>query len=171
MLLTESFTKTKEAATLLKSLNAYANVVKVSYLHKLHAGKERCNHRHRQRCGPLIVYNKNNVIVKAFRNLLGVELVNTEGAFGLPDKVFRTFDKVSTHKRDYLLLTSKISNPDVTYLINSDEINSVIHPAGQKLQKTNHRHEIVKQECLKNTKKPKQPSVAGKAFTANLFTP
>jgi hypothetical protein len=33
------------------------------------------------------------------------------------------------------LPTSKISNPDVTRLINSDEIQSVVRPAGQKIQK------------------------------------
>ena len=33
------------------------------------------------------------------------------------------------------LPTSKISNPDVTRLINSTEIQSVIRPAGQKVQK------------------------------------
>ncbi|KAF7345999.1 putative 60S ribosomal protein L4/L1/L2 [Mycena venus] len=127
----ESFTKTKEAVTLSESLNAYADIVK-------------CR-------GSLIVYNENNGIVKAFHNLAGVELVNvcgpnllqlapgghlsrfiiyTDGTFGLPDEVFGTFDKMSTHKRDYLLSTSKISNPDVTYLVNSNEIQSVIRPAG-----------------------------------------
>ena len=33
------------------------------------------------------------------------------------------------------LPTAKISNPDVTRLINSDEIQSVVRPAGQKVQK------------------------------------
>jgi len=33
------------------------------------------------------------------------------------------------------LPTAKITNPDVTRLINSDEIQSVVRPAGQKLQK------------------------------------
>jgi large subunit ribosomal protein L4e len=215
----ESFTKTKEAVALLKSLNAYADVVKVSNSRKLRAGKGKMrNRRHRQRRGPLIVYNENNGIVKAFRNLPGVELVNvrrlnllqlapgghlgrfviwTESAFGLLDEVFGTFDKVSLHKKDYFLPTPKISNPDVTRLINSDEIQSVVRPAGQKIQKrpwtqkknplvnkavlfrlnpyakTIRRHEILKQERLKkkNAKKPKQPTAAGEAFTATLFAP
>jgi len=33
------------------------------------------------------------------------------------------------------LPTAKITNPDVTRLINSDEIQSVVRPAGQKIQK------------------------------------
>jgi large subunit ribosomal protein L4e len=216
---TESFTKTKEAVALLKGLNAYADVVKVSNSRKLRAGKGKMrNRRHRQRRGPLVVYNEDNGIVKAFRNLPGVELVNvrrlnllqlapgghlgrfviwTEGAFALLDDVFGTFDKVSVHKKDYLLPTAKISNPDVTRLINSDEIQSVVRPAGQKTQKrpwtqkknplvnkavlfrlnpyakTIRRHEILKQERLKkkNAKKPKQPTAAGEAFTATLLAP
>jgi len=35
----------------------------------------------------------------------------------------------------FSLPTAKISNPDVTRLINSDEIQSVVRPAGQKVQK------------------------------------
>jgi len=80
------------------------------------------NRGHCQRCGPLVVYNEDNGIVKAFRNLPGVEQVNvrrlnllqlasgghlgcfiiwTEGAFALLDEVFGTFNKFSVHKKDY----------------------------------------------------------------------
>ncbi|KIY66208.1 hypothetical protein CYLTODRAFT_444848 [Cylindrobasidium torrendii FP15055 ss-10] len=153
----ESFKKTKEAVALLQGLNAYTDVIKVSNSRKLRAGRGKSrNRRHRQRRGPLVVYNEDNGIVKAFRNLPGVEIVNvrrlnllqlapgghlgrfviwTEGAFGLLDEVFGTFDKASTFKKDYVLPTAKISNPDVTRLINSEEIQSVVRPAGQKIQK------------------------------------
>ncbi|KAJ3860716.1 ribosomal protein L4, partial [Lentinula novae-zelandiae] len=71
----ESFKKTKEAVTLLKGLHAYQDVVKVSNSRKLRAGKGKLrNRRHRQRRGPLVVYNEDNGIVKAFRNLPGVEV-------------------------------------------------------------------------------------------------
>ena len=120
----ESFTKTKEAVALLKTLNAYPDVVKVSNSRKLRAGKGKLrNRRHRQRRGPLVVYNEDNGIVKAFRNLPGVELVSvkslnllqlapgghlgrfviwTAGAFALLDEVFGTFDKASAVKKDYV---------------------------------------------------------------------
>jgi len=120
----ESFKKTKEAVALLKSLHAYTDVVKVSNSRKLRAGKGKMrNRRHRQRRGPLVVYNEDNGIVKAFRNLPGVELVNvrrlnllqlapgghlgrfviwTEGAFRLLDDVFGTFDKPALYKKDYM---------------------------------------------------------------------
>ncbi|KAI6107936.1 ribosomal protein L4 domain-containing protein [Pisolithus sp. B1] len=218
----ESFTKTKEAVTLLKTINAYADVVKVSNSRRLRAGKGKMrNRRYRQRRGPLVVYNEDNGIVKAFRNLPGVELVNvrrlnllqlapgghigrfiiwTEGAFALLDEVFGTFDKVSVYKKDYLLPTAKISNPDVTGIINSSEIQSVVRPAGPKTQKrpwtqkknplvnravlfrlnpyakTIRRHELLRQERLhaqkdkKKTKKAK-PRAAGETFLSTLFAP
>ncbi|KAJ6514760.1 hypothetical protein DFH09DRAFT_1288015 [Mycena vulgaris] len=49
----ESFTETKEAVTLLKSLNAYAEVIMVSNSCQLRAGEGKMrNRRHRQRRGP-----------------------------------------------------------------------------------------------------------------------
>ncbi|KAJ3483579.1 hypothetical protein NLI96_g6221 [Meripilus lineatus] len=215
----ESYKKTKEAVTLLKTLNAYNDVVKVSNSRKLRAGKGKLrNRRHRQRRGPLVVYNEDNGIVKAFRNIPGVELVSvkrlnllqlapgghlgrfviwTESAFGQLDEVFGTFDKASTHKKNYILPTAKISNPDVTRIINSDEIQSIVRPANAKHQKrpwTQHknplvnkgvlfrlnpyaktlrRQEILRQErkAKKGTKKPKQPKAAGDAFLKTLFAP
>ncbi|KAH9902722.1 60S ribosomal protein L4/L1/L2 [Cubamyces lactineus] len=217
---TESFRKTKEAVALLKALKAYADVVKVSNSRKLRAGKGKMrNRRHRQRRGPLVVYNEDNGIVKAFRNLPGVELVNvrrlnllqlapgghlgrfviwTEGAFALLDEIFGTFDKASTHKKDYILPTAKITNPDVTRLINSDEIQSVVRPANAKHQKrpwTQHknplvnkgvlfrlnpyaktlrRQELLKQERVKaqkDKKKAKTPKAAGETFLKTLLAP
>ncbi|KIM64281.1 hypothetical protein SCLCIDRAFT_1213378 [Scleroderma citrinum Foug A] len=218
----ESFKKTKEAVALLKTINAYDDVVKVSNSRRLRAGKGKMrNRRYRQRRGPLIVYNEDNGIVKAFRNLPGVELVNvrrlnllqlapgghigrfiiyTEGAFALLDQVFGTFDKASVYKKDYLLPTAKISNPDVTGIINSTEIQSIVRPAGPKVQKrpytqkknplvnkgvlfrlnpyakTIRRHELLRQERLKaqkdkKAKKTAKPRAAGDAFLNTLFAP
>ncbi|KAI0248902.1 60S ribosomal protein L4/L1/L2 [Lactifluus subvellereus] len=216
----ESFQKTKEAVALLKSLRAYRDVVKVSNSRKLRAGKGKMrNRRHRQRRGPLVVYNEDGGIVKAFRNLPGVEVVNvhrlnllqlapgghigrfiiwTEGAFALLDEVFGTFDRAAVHKKDYFLPTAKISNPDVTRLINSSEIQSVVRPANAKIQKrpwTQHknplrnkavlfrlnpyaktirRQELLRQERAKKNKdkKPRKNTHAtSEAFLSTLFAP
>ncbi|KAG6373325.1 ribosomal protein L4 domain-containing protein [Boletus reticuloceps] len=212
----ESFKKTKEAVALLKSIDAYPDVVKVSNSRKLRAGKGKMrNRRYRQRRGPLVVYNEDNGIVKAFRNLPGVELANvkrlnllqlapgghlgrfiiwTESAFALLDQVFGTFDNPSAFKKDYILPTAKITNPDVTRLINSTEIQSVVRPAGPKTQKrpwTQKKNPLInktllfrlnpyakvlrKQELLrqgqKEKKEKKKGSVAGGAFLTSLFAP
>lgn len=119
----ESLTKTKAAVALLKTVHAYRDVVKVSNSRKLRAGKGKLrNRRHRQRRGPLIVYNEDNGVVKAFRNIPGVELVNvrrlnllqlapgghvgrfiiwSQGAFALLDSLFGTYRKSAALKRDY----------------------------------------------------------------------
>lgn len=74
----ESIVKTKEAVELLKSIGAYDDVDKVKGSKKLRAGVGKMrNRRYTQRRGPLIVYSaEGSPIVKAFRNLPGVEVVN-----------------------------------------------------------------------------------------------
>ncbi|KAF7326104.1 60S ribosomal protein L4-B [Mycena kentingensis (nom. inval.)] len=215
---TESLTRTKQAVELLKGLNAYADVTKVSNSRKLRAGKGKMRgRRHSQRRGPLVVFAQDNGISKAFRNLPGVETANvrrlnllqlapgghlgrfviwTEGAFALLDEVFGTFDKAAVYKKDHLLPTSKMTNPDATRLINSDEIQSVVRPAaGQNVQKrpwtqkknplvnkailfrinpyarTLRRHELLKQERLKKKKKKnaKKPNCKQPSAAGDAF--
>lgn len=73
----ESIKKTKQAVALLKAVNAYTDVEKVVNSKKLRAGVGKMrNRRHRQRRGPLVIYNEDQGIVKAFRNIPGVELVS-----------------------------------------------------------------------------------------------
>lgn len=163
----ESISKTKEAVALLNALGAYTDVKKVSSSRKLRAGKGKMrNRRHRQRRGPLVVYNEDNGIVRAFRNLPGVEVVSvtrlnvlqlapgghlgrfviwTEAAFQRLDEVFGTFDVASVQKKDYFLPTAKITNPDVTRLINSTEIQSIVRPANAKITRrpwTQHKNPL-----------------------------
>lgn len=119
----ESITKTKAAVAALQGLHAHADVSKVINSKKIRAGKGKARGRkHRQRRGPLIIYNEDNGLVKAFRNVPGVETCNvrslnllqlapgghlgrfciwTEGAFAMLDEVFGTYEKSSTLKRDY----------------------------------------------------------------------
>ncbi|EIM19261.1 hypothetical protein E3Q22_03506 [Wallemia mellicola] len=216
---TESIQKTKQAIDLLKSVDAYDDVVKVSNSRGRRAGKGKYrNRRYRQRRGPLVVYDEDKGITKAFRNLPGVELCNvrrlnllqlapgghigrfivwTEGAFKLLDEIFGTFDKPSAQKLGYTLPRAKIANADITRVINSDEIQSVVKPKGPKqtrrpwTQKKNplrnkgvlyrlnpyaqslRRQEILKSEKnRKSTVKKSAPSgQASKEFLENLLAP
>jgi len=67
--------KTSSAVKLLKALNAFDDVQKVSDSRKLRrgVGKSR-NRRHTQRRGPLIIYETKSPLLRAFRNLPGVEM-------------------------------------------------------------------------------------------------
>lgn len=72
----ESLKKTKAAVAILKAIKAYEDVEKVINTKKLRAGVGKLrNRRHRQRRGPLIIYGQDQGLVKAFRNIPGVEMV------------------------------------------------------------------------------------------------
>ena len=120
----ESITKTRAAVAALKAVKAHADVVKVANSKKTRAGKGKMRgRRNQQRRGPLIVYSEDNGIVKAFRNIPGVELANvrrlnilqlapgghlgrfciwTQGAFSLLDSVYGTQETPSELKKDYM---------------------------------------------------------------------
>ncbi|GAV51602.1 hypothetical protein ZYGR_0AF00730 [Zygosaccharomyces rouxii] len=164
----ESITRTKEAVSALKSLGAGPDLVKVVRSKKLRAGKGKYrNRRWTQRRGPLVVYGQDNGLVKAFRNVPGVEtcdvtalnllqlapgahlgrfVIWTEGAFSKLDKVWGS-EAVASAKSGYSLPSNIISSTDVTRIINSSEIQSVVRPAGQANQK---RTQVLKKNPLRN---------------------
>ncbi|KAJ3098633.1 hypothetical protein HDU97_003898 [Phlyctochytrium planicorne] len=153
----ESLSKTKDAVALLKALNAYTDVEKVLASKKLRAGKGKLrNRRHRQRRGPLVVYSEDNGISRAFRNIPGIELASvsalnllqlapgghvgrfiiwTQAAFEKLEALFGSTTEASQFKKGYKLPQPILANPDLTRLINSDEIQAVVKPAGDSKTK------------------------------------
>ncbi|ODO08607.1 50S small subunit ribosomal protein L4e [Cryptococcus wingfieldii CBS 7118] len=146
----ESVSKTKAAVELLKTVAAYPDIAKVSNSRKLRAGKGKLrNRRYRQRRGPLVVYSKDEGIVRAFKNVPGVETSPVEslnllqlapgghvGRFVIwTESAIAALDSIYEKKSGFNLPTAKIATSDVTRLINSDEIQSVVRPAGQAVQK------------------------------------
>ncbi|KAJ3383395.1 hypothetical protein HDU84_003639 [Entophlyctis sp. JEL0112] len=153
----EGLVKVKDAVALLKSVNAYADVEKVQASKSLRAGKGKYrNRRHRQRRGPLVIYNEDQGLVKAFRNIPGVELARvsalnllqlapgghvgrfviwTRAAFERLDSIWGTTTTVAEAKRGYKLPQPILSNADLPRLINSEEVQAVVRPAGDKNMK------------------------------------
>jgi len=103
------------------------------------------NRRHVLRRGPLVVYNEDNGLVKAFRNLPGVDtaqvdslnllqlapgghlgrfIIWTQGAFTRLNELWGSQSRESTVKKGYKLPRALMSNSDVTRLINSDEVQT-----------------------------------------------
>jgi large subunit ribosomal protein L4e len=74
----DNYEKTKDAIAFLKRFGAYEDVLKVVKNKSVRAGKGKMrNRRYKTRKGPLIVYSNNNAkLVKAFRNIPGVEICN-----------------------------------------------------------------------------------------------
>jgi len=138
-------------------VKANTDVDRVINSRKMRAGVGKLrNRRFVQRRGPLVVYSKDNGIVKAFRNIPGIELVAvdrlnitqlapgghlgrfiiwTRGAFERLDTIFSE------------LPPSQMGNSDLSRLINSDEVQSIVRPANgtttrRREQKKNPLHNL-----------------------------
>ena len=147
----ESITQTKAAIQLLKSLNAYTEIERVIASKTLRAGSGKARgRRFRMRRGPLVIYDQDNGIVKAFRNIPGIELASvhslnlltlapgghlgrfciwTESAFAQLDKIFGTFATASAVKKNYLLPSAILTNADISRILGSEEVKAVVKPA------------------------------------------
>lgn len=119
----EKMSKTKDAVKLLKALSAYGDVEKSKASRKIRPGKGKMrNRRYITRRGPLIIYNEDNGITRAFRNLPGVDLLKVDrmnllllapgghlgrfciwskGAFDKLNALYGTWGKKSTLKSNY----------------------------------------------------------------------
>lgn len=144
----ESVSKTKDAVKILKAVGGYDDVIKAKESKKLRSGVGKLrNRRHVQRRGPLVVFNEDNGITQAFRNLPGVELANvsrlnllqlapgghlgrfiiwTKGALEKLDQIYGSFAPGSSAKKDYVLPSNVVTNSDITRIINSDEVQSKV---------------------------------------------
>lgn len=145
--------KTSAAIALLKTVGAGPDLDKVKDSRKLRAGKGKLRgRRHQQRRGPLVVYEPEKdgkELVRAFRNVPGVEtcpvyalnllqlapgghlgrfIIWTSAAFGALDAVYGSTTEPSELKRDFLLPSNSVSQPDIAKLINSSEVQSVLRP-------------------------------------------
>jgi large subunit ribosomal protein L4e len=165
--------KTSAALALLKAVGAGADVEKVKKSKKLRAGKGKLRgRRHRQRRGPLVVYDPEvdgKELVTGFRNIPGVEtssvfslnllqlapgghlgrfVVWTSAAFKALDTIYGTTTKPSALKKDFLLPSNLVSQADLSRLINSSEVQSVLRaPKGEARTK---RGAVLKKNPLKN---------------------
>ncbi|KAJ6797817.1 putative 60S ribosomal protein L4-1 [Iris pallida] len=164
----ESVEKTSAAIKILSQIGALpdANKAKDSTAIRPGKGKMR-NRRYISRKGPLIVYGTEGAkIVKAFRNIPGVDVANverlnllklapgghlgrfviwTKSAFEKLDQVFGTFEKSSETKKGYVLPRAKMGNADLGRIINSDEVQSVVRPITKDVKRA-----TLKKNPLKN---------------------
>lgn len=145
----ESLQKTKQALDLLKKLGCGEELSKVMDSKKVRPGKGKMrNRRYTMRRGPLVVYSEDNGIVRACRNIPGVEtacvdslnllqvapggtfgrfIVWTEGAFDKLSEIYGSY-KGGSSKKGYRLPRASMENADVARIINSDEVQSVLKP-------------------------------------------
>merc|ERR1711881_771116 len=73
----EAYSKTKEAVQVLKNLGAWDDIKRVYATRRIRAGRGKMRDRkHVQKLGPAIVYANDDGLVKAFRNIPGVTLMD-----------------------------------------------------------------------------------------------
>ncbi|KAI5397625.1 60S ribosomal protein L4, variant 2 [Lathyrus oleraceus] len=137
----EGVEKTKEAIKVLKKIGAFPDAEKAKDSHGIRPGK-------------------------AFRNIPGVEIANverlnllklapgghlgrfviwTKSAFEKLDSIYGSFDKGSEKKKGYVLPRAKMTNSDLTRIINSDEVQSVVRPIKKDVKRA-----TLKKNPLKN---------------------
>ncbi|XP_041274251.1 60S ribosomal protein L4 [Pyrgilauda ruficollis] len=163
----EGYKKTKEAVLLLKKLKAWNDIKKVYASQRMRAGKGKMRNRRRiQRRGPCIIYNEDNGIIRAFRNIPGITLLNvnklnllrlapgghvgrfciwTESAFRKLDDLYGTWRKAATLKSDYNLPMHKMTNTDIGRIMRSQEIQKALRAPKKKIQRR-----VLKKNPLKN---------------------
>jgi len=152
----EELKKTKEAVSFLRRAHVWADIEKVYNSKRYRAGKGKArNRRYKKKLGPVIVYNKDNGIVHAFRNIPGIDLVNidrlnllklapgghlgrliiwTESAFRKLDSIYGTLHKKSTQKADFHLPAAKMTIADFARLIRSEEIVKAVRPTKKNVK-------------------------------------
>ena len=133
----------------------------------MRAGKGKMRNRGRiQRRGPYIIYNEDNGIIKAFRSIPGITLLNvsklnilklapgghvgrfciwTESAFRKLDELYGTWRKAASLKSNYNLPMHKMLNTDLSRILKSPEIQRALQAPRKKIH-----HRVLKKNPLKN---------------------
>jgi len=144
----ESLTKTKAAVQALQKLGCGDELQKIMDSKKIRAGKGKArNRRYVRRLGPLVIYNEDNGITKAMRNIPGVEtahvdrlnllrlapggsfgrfIIWTESAFKRLSEIYGTAKGGAPMKKGYHLPRASMQNADLARIINSSEVQSVL---------------------------------------------
>ena len=174
-------------------MGAGPDINKVRASRKVRAGKGKLRgRRHRQRRGPLIVYNPETdgkELVRAFRNIPGVEtssvfalnllqlapgghlgrfIVWTSAAFAALDIIYGSTTTPSALKKDFLLPSNLVSNADITRLINSSEVQAVVRSA--KGGAHTKRAGVQKKNPLRNKQVLLRLNPYAKAFSENKLS-
>eukprot|EP00088_Acartia_fossae_P064792 TRINITY_DN797_c0_g1_i5.p1 TRINITY_DN797_c0_g1~~TRINITY_DN797_c0_g1_i5.p1 ORF type:complete len:384 (+),score=118.94 TRINITY_DN797_c0_g1_i5:127-1278(+) len=149
--------KTKQAVEFLRRNKAWADVAKVYATRRMRAGKGKLRNRRRvQKLGPLVIYDQDQGLTKAFRNIPGVDTMQvdalnllklapgghlgrfciwTASAFKKLDTLYGTWKKPSAAKSNWNLPMPKMANTDLSKLLKSEEIRKVLRAPNRKIVK------------------------------------
>ena len=137
----EEIKRTREAVALLKAVGVYGDVQRVldGKIHRASKGKYRRS-AFKTKKGPLVIFNQDKGIVKAFRNIPGVDTVCVK-AISLAklapgaqlgrltiwtEDAFKNLDGIYESKKNFVLPRSILSNKDIDRIYYADEVQEVL---------------------------------------------
>jgi len=167
----QSFKKTKEAVALLKKLKCWDDVMKVKKSRTVRAGRGKMrNRRFTQKRGMCVIYDQDEGITKAFRNIPGITLISvdrlnllkiapgghigrmllwTESAIKRVDALYGTWSKKATEKSDYNLPMPKMVCTDLGKILQSDEIKAAVRaPKKGSVRTTQKKNPLKNMRCM-----------------------
>jgi large subunit ribosomal protein L4e len=161
--------RAKEAVDLFSRFKVDEDINRVRLARKVRAGKGKLrNRRFKNRRGPLVIGDdKSKTLARAIRNIPGVDFLHvhrlnirhlapgghlgrfciwTEGAIRALNDIYGTAHSASKLKSGYRLSANLLKNPDITQIINSNEVQNVLKRKQEKPRRTR----INKKNPLKN---------------------
>jgi len=154
-----NISKAKEAVKIFKDFRVAEDILRVRNAKKVRAGKGKLrNRRFKNRRGPLLIGDdKSTNLQRAVRNIPGVDFLNvnrlnirhlapgghlgrfciwTESAIKRLNDLYGSANAAAKLKSGYRLNTSVLKHPDVTQIINSNEVQSALKARQQKPRRT-----------------------------------
>mmetsp|Transcript_14096 Transcript_14096/g.33583 ORF Transcript_14096/g.33583 Transcript_14096/m.33583 type:complete len:413 (+) Transcript_14096:87-1325(+) len=166
----EKLSKTKQAVEALKKLGCGEDLTRVLDSKKIRPGQGKArNRRYVKACGPLIIYNEDQGITRAMRNIPGVETAHidrlnllrlapgghfgrftifTESAFKKLSAIYGTHKSGAPLKKGYHLPRAAMANADLARIINSTEVQSVLRPKKEKATFAPKRNALKSKEVM-----------------------
>ncbi|KAF7456693.1 ribosomal protein RPL4 [Cryptosporidium felis] len=146
----QNISKTSAAVEFFKNFGFGDEIKRIESSVSIRCGKGKMRNRRRVcAVGPLIVYSEDNGIVKAMRNIKGVDTcsverlnllklapggtfgrltVFTKGAIKRLQEIYGSYTHGSSSKVGYTLPRPAMTNSDIGRIINSTEVQSVLRP-------------------------------------------
>jgi len=165
----QSFSKTREAVEFLRRNHSYADIERVYKTKRMRAGKGKMRDRRRiHKLGPLVIYDQDQGLVKAFRNIPGCDTISvhqlnllklapgghlgrfciwTESAFKKLDAIYGSWRKAAEEKKSWNLPQPKMAVTDLSKLLKSEEIRKVLRAPNKKINRA-----VMKTNPLKNVR-------------------
>lgn len=172
----QSLLKTRAAVDMLRKLGLEADLAHVADSKTVRAGVGKSRgRRFNMRRGPLVVYSEDSGIVKACRNIPGVELCHvdrlnllqvapggtfgrlivwTAPAFNRLKELFGSYKASAALKKGYRLPRAAMTNADLAQIINSDEIQSALNPSKVSIKRSSRKTNPLRNKLAMNRLNP-----------------